>query len=76
MIENLRCPHTRLPLSPAPAVLAEKLLATRESLRTRDGEIPAPFEGGLLTSDGAWFYPLRGGIPILLPGEAIALPLA
>jgi uncharacterized protein YbaR (Trm112 family) len=71
MNDFLRCPQTRQPLQPAPAELVERLAAARETLRNRDGEVPAPFEAGLLTADGAWFYPVRGGVPVLLGGEAI-----
>ena len=73
MTALLRCPLTRQTLADAPAELAASLLARRETLRNRDGEMPALFQGGLLTADGAWFYPIREAIPVLLPGEAIAL---
>lgn len=42
------------------------------ALRTRGGEIAEPFEDGLLTADGAWFFPIRSGIPAMLADEAIA----
>lgn len=71
MNEFLRCPLTHQPLHAAPAELAERLLSARETRRNRDGEMPAVFDGGLLTADGAWFYPVRGGVPVLLGGEAI-----
>jgi uncharacterized protein YbaR (Trm112 family) len=72
MIALLRCPTTAQPLAPAPQELVARLLATRETLRNRDGEITAPFEAGFVTTDGVWFYPQRESIPVLLPGEAIA----
>jgi uncharacterized protein YbaR (Trm112 family) len=71
MNELLRCPQTRQALAPAPVELVVRLAAARETLRNRDGEMPALFEGGLLSADGAWFYPVRGGVPVLLGGEAI-----
>lgn len=73
MLELLRCPVTKQPLNAAPERLAESLRKRRETLRNRDGEIPEPFESGLVTVDGAWFYPVRQTIPVLLPGEAIGL---
>jgi uncharacterized protein YbaR (Trm112 family) len=76
MIALLRCPRTQQPLAPAPAGVTERLLAQRESLRNLDGEMPELFESGLVTVDGAWFYPVRGGIPVLLAGDAIALTSA
>jgi uncharacterized protein YbaR (Trm112 family) len=72
-IDLLRCPVSGQPLERAPADLVDRLRgAQREgALRNRDGEIVAQFEGGLRTIDGAWFYPLRAGIPVLLAGEAV-----
>jgi uncharacterized protein YbaR (Trm112 family) len=73
MNDALRCPQTRQPLAAAPAELVARLLAAREVLRNRDGEMPALFEAGLVTADGTWFYPVRDGIPVLISGEAVAL---
>jgi uncharacterized protein YbaR (Trm112 family) len=74
-VDLLRCPITGQALKPAPA---ELLIRLREQqggavLRNRDGELVAPFEDGLVTMDCAWFYPIRGGIPVLLSGEAALL---
>jgi uncharacterized protein YbaR (Trm112 family) len=69
----LRCPQTAQPLVPAPPELIERLLASHRAgtLRNAAGEIPEPFENGLVTLDGARIYPIRGGIPVLLSGEAL-----
>jgi uncharacterized protein YbaR (Trm112 family) len=72
MNDLLRCPQTHQPLQPAPAELVERLRSARETVRNRDGEMPELFDGGLVTADGTWFYPTRGGVPVLLAGEAIA----
>lgn len=70
----LRCPISAQALKAAPEKLLRELQALQQqgSLRARGGEIAEPFDGGLLTADGAWFYPIRGGIPVMLAGEAVA----
>jgi uncharacterized protein YbaR (Trm112 family) len=35
--------------------------------------VEQPVDGGLLRSDNTLFYPIRDGIPVLLPDEAISL---
>ena len=74
-IELLRCPITGQTLRPAPESMVHSRVAAQRAgtLRNRNGETPEPFEGGLLTSDGVWFYPIRTGIPVLLAGEAVEL---
>jgi uncharacterized protein YbaR (Trm112 family) len=67
------CPATRQPLQQATDALVAKLAAMRDSLKNRAGQTPEPFDGGMITVDACWFYPTRGGIPILLLEEAIAL---
>ncbi len=76
-MDFLRCPHTQRELTAAPAALVEQLSKRRETLRNHDGETPAPFESGLLSGspEDGWFYPIRTGIPILLPGEGIRLTM-
>jgi len=53
---------------------------TLQVLRVADGallaRLPAGLEGALVREDGAVAYPIRGGIPLLLPEEAISLPAA
>ena len=72
-VELLRCPLTGQTVTPAPENLLRELQQRQQSgaLRTRGGEVAEQFEGGLLTSDGAWLYPIRSGIPVMLAGEAI-----
>ena len=73
-VEMLRCPVTRQAVEHAPEDRIRELQKRQQSgaLRTRDGEIAEPFEDGLLTADGAWLYPIRAGIPVMLAAEAIA----
>jgi uncharacterized protein YbaR (Trm112 family) len=59
ILAMLVCPETRQPLRPATA-----------------GELagwtsPVPFEGALVTADGSRAYPVRGGFPVLVAGEAL-----
>ena len=75
-VELLRCPLTGQTVKHAPENVLRDLQQRQQSgtLRNRYGEIAEPFESGLLTVDGAWFYPVRSGIPVMLAGEAIAVP--
>lgn len=74
-IELLRCTISAQTLKAAPEVVVRALQERQRSgaLLTRGGEAAEPFEDGLLTSDGVWFYPIRSGIPVMLAGEAIAI---
>lgn len=75
----LRCPETRQRLMVASAELIAELEALRiaESLRDRAGNpVAESFEGGLLRADGALFFPIRDGIPVLIAAEAIELPVS
>lgn len=74
----LRCPETHQPLTTAPADVIAQLEAERLAGRLRDragNVLSEPVEAGLLRADGALFFPIRGGIPVLLAAEAVALPL-
>jgi uncharacterized protein len=55
----LRCPLTMQPLRLAPPDLLARL--------------PVPLDAALVREDGAVVYPIRDGIPVLLPEEAIAV---
>lgn len=72
-IELLRCPISGQTLKAAPESVVRSLQETQHAgtLRNRNGDAIEPFEDGLVTSDGARFYPIRSGIPVLLPGEAV-----
>ncbi len=73
-VELLRCPITGQSVKIASESVLRDLLQRQQSgsLRARSGEVTEPFESGLLTADGAWLYPIRSGIPVMLTGEAIA----
>jgi len=63
LLEVLCCPATRQPLrmaSPAELALANARLAE-------------PITEGLLREDGGVLYPIRNGIPLLVPAEGLTL---
>ena len=60
LLALLRCPLTMQPLRIAPPELLARL--------------PVPLDAGLVREDGAVVYPIRGGIPVMLAEEAIAVP--
>jgi len=73
-IELLRCPISGQPLKPAPdeVVCSLQQLQRAGTLRSRGDGFVEPFEAGLVTADGVWFYPVRSEIPVLLASEAVA----
>ena len=73
--ELLRCPITGQTVRRAEENVIRDLQQRQQSgtLRNCGGETVEPFEDGLLTADGAWLYPIRSGIPVMLAGEAIAV---
>ena len=72
-IELLRCPVTGQTLRRAEDHTIRDLHARLQSgaLRTRSGEVADAFEEALITADGAWAYPIRSGIPVMLATEAL-----
>jgi len=74
MLALLCCPETRQPLARATAAVVARLEERRAagSLRNRGGQvIDAPIEAGLVRADGALFFPIRSGIPLLVLDEAV-----
>lgn len=79
LLEILCCPESHQTVREAPAeVVAEVNRAIRAgTMKNREGAAVAEeIEGGLVREDGACLYPVRNGIPIMLVGERLALPLA
>lgn len=79
LLEILCCPESHQTVREAPASLvAEVNRAIRAgTAKNREGApVAEEIEGGLVREDGACLYPVRNGIPIMLIGERLALPLA
>ena len=73
----LCCPQTRQPLAVASREVIARLEALRMAgeLRDQSGNPCAePIVAGLVRADGQRFFPIRGGIPVLLDSESVALP--
>ena len=63
LLEILCCPVTRQSLREAgPAEIA-----------LANSRLSEPITEGLLRGDGAVFYPIRNGIPLLVPEEGLSL---
>ena len=72
----LCCPLSRQPLAFAPPELLARLESERVAgtLRNRAGQpLAEPIEAGLVRADGALFFPVCSGIPLLVADESVAL---
>jgi uncharacterized protein YbaR (Trm112 family) len=76
LLDLLRCPETRQPLTVAPAALVEKLNAaiSRGEVTDRGGQsVSEPLDAALVREDGEFAYPVRDEIPEMLIASGIAL---
>lgn len=76
LLDILVCPETKQPLHVADAALLERVNASvREGRLTNRGgkAVATPVEAGLVRQDGAFLYPVRDDIPIMLIDESIPL---
>ena len=76
LLPLLCCPLSRQPLAPAPPELLARLETERAAgtLRNRAGQpLAAPIDAGLVRADGALFFPVRSGIPLLVAEESVTL---
>jgi len=76
LLDILVCPENKTPVQLADAALVTKANAAIEgkSLKNRAGAIiENTIDGGLVREDGAYMYPIRDDIPIMLIDEAIPL---
>lgn len=77
LLALLRCPETRQALSFAPAALIHALERARAAgmLADRAGRpLTEPVTEGLLRRDGAVFYPMNAGIPLLTSDAGVMVP--
>lgn len=77
LLALLRCPETRQPLILAPAAVLAKLDADRVAGRlvNQAGKsVTEPCREGLLRADGAVFFSISDGIPLLTPDDAVIVP--
>jgi uncharacterized protein YbaR (Trm112 family) len=77
LLALLCCPETRHPLAVAPEELVARLEALRVAgtLQNRGGKpVTEPVREGFLRADGTVFYPVSGGIPLLVLEEGVMVP--
>jgi uncharacterized protein YbaR (Trm112 family) len=76
LVEILACPETHQPVTVADDATVSKVNAAiaAGTVKNRDGEVVAEaIQTGLVREDGAYLYPVRDDIPVMLIGEAIPL---
>ena len=76
LLDILVCPETKEPVHVAPQSVVTALNARIEQgeVTDRGGEkVEEAIDGGLVREDGAYLYPIRDDIPILLIDAAIPL---
>jgi len=76
LLEILACPATKEPVRLADGALLARVnqAIAAGKLTSLDGKVvERPLDAGLLRQDGKVLYPVRGGIPIMLIDESIAV---
>jgi uncharacterized protein YbaR (Trm112 family) len=76
LLNILVCPENKTPVKLADDALIAKINSGIEAgtLKNRGGgTIEERIDGGLVREDGAYLYPIRDDIPIMLIDEAISL---
>ena len=76
LVAILACPETHQPVHVADDATVERLNAAiaAGTVKNREGEpVGEAIQTGLIREDGAYLYPVREDIPVMLIGEAIPL---
>jgi len=76
LVAILACPETHQPVKVADDATVSKVNAAiaAGTVKNRDGEaVSEAIQTGLIREDGAYLYPVRDDIPVMLIGESIAL---
>jgi len=76
LVAILACPETHQPVTVADDATVSKVNAAiaAGTVKSRDGEaVSEAIQTGLIREDGAYLYPVRDDIPVMLIGEAISL---
>ena len=76
LLKLLVCPETKRPVSLADTATVHRVndLIRSRTVKDRSGAVvEAEIEGGLLTEDQRFLYPVRDEIPVMLIDQAIVL---
>ena len=76
LVAILACPETHQPVQVADEATVTRVNAAiaAGTVKNRDGDaVGDPIQTGLIREDGAYLYPVRDEIPVMLIGEAIPL---
>jgi uncharacterized protein YbaR (Trm112 family) len=76
LVAILACPETHQPVHVADEATVAKVNSAiaAGTLKNREGEpVSEAIQSGLIREDGAYLYPVREDIPVMLIGEAIPL---
>ena len=79
LLDIICCPVTYkgLTLARADQLARINVAIAKGDLQNRNGDrLSDPLGEALITDDGKFLYPVNDGIPVLLEGEAVALPSA